>query len=250
MSSGIYSAASGAVAQERNLAVIANNVANVSTHGYKADVVAFDEALAAQARAEPQRNISLKYAVLSRVEPDLSGGGLSETGGPLDLALLGDVYFTVRTAAGDRFTRAGAFLSDAAGTVRTPGGDSLLIEGGPRRPEGRELVIPPDTREVLVGEDGVVRADNVELGRLRLRSFARAQDLQKVGLTHFVPSAGVTPSLPNRFQVVQGSLETANLNAVQGLHQMITVNRSFDALQKVIRAFRSIDERTARGLGE
>lgn len=248
MSSGIYSALSGAIAQERNLSVVANNVANVSTHGYKADRVAFNEALAQQAQAQPERSVSMRYAALNRVQVDTSAGGLEVTGRPLDFALLGDAYFTVRSGGGDQFTRAGGFLTDASGVVRNHRGDALLVEGGPQRPEGVELTIPQGTRTITVGEDGTINADGQSLGKLRLRTFARPEDMQKVGSTHFIPQAGITPLNAGDVQLVQGSLETANLNAVQGLNEMITLSRSFDALQRVIQTFRSVDDRTVRDL--
>ena len=246
MSSGIYSALSGAVAQEKNLAVLANNVANVSTHGYKADRVAFNEALAKQAQGQPQRNISLHYAAVNRVQVDESQGALEQTGRSLDFAILGDGLFTVRTQQGDRYTRAGSFLTDAQGVVRNQLGDALLVEGERDKPEGRELTIPPGSHDITVGEDGSISADGQNLGKLRLRSFQRPEDLQKAGATYFAPAQGVTPQQPAFVQITQGALETANLNAVQGLNELITVSRSFDALQKVIQTFRAVDERTAR----
>lgn len=249
MSSGIYSALSGAVAQERNLSVVANNVANVSTHGFKADRVAFNEALADQAKPEPERSVSLKYAALNRVQVDLSEGSLQQTGNPLDFALLGDGFFTVRNGEGEQYTRAGAFMTDAKGVVRNHHGDRLMIEGGAKFPQGKELVVPEGTMDVTLGEDGTVNADGAVIGKLRLRSFARPEDMEKVGVTNFVPRDGTVPGAAQGVQSIQGSLETANLNAVRGLNEMITLSRSFDVLQRVIQTFKEMDSRTARDIG-
>lgn len=250
MSSGIYSALSGAVGQERNLNVVANNIANVTTTGFKADAIAFNQALAAQAQPEPERNASLQYAELTRVEPDLSAGALRQTGKDLDFALLGEGFFTLRTPQGERLTRDGSFVRDAAGKVTTQAGDPVLVEGGKQEPEGRELIIPPQTKRISVDQDGTIRADGVDVGKLRVRTLVGAQEIQKIGRNQFTAAENAELARPDELGLVQGSLESANLNAIQGLTQMIIANRSFEALQKAIQMFRSLEERTARGLGQ
>lgn len=249
MSSGIYSALSGAVGQERNLAVVANNMANVNTTGYKADVVSFNEVVMKQAEGEPERNMAFKYSQLTRVNADLNPGPLAETGRPLDWALHGEMFFSVRGPEGTRYTRAGSFVQDADGVVRTQGGDAVLLEGGPQDPEGKELRIPRNAKAISLASDGTVRADQATLGNLRVRTFSEPDKLEKVGTVEFVPTDGMEPIQPENYAVVQGSLEQPNFNAVQGLHQVINVNRAFDALQKIIRTFHTVDERTAKGFG-
>src|SRR5664279_4629305 len=98
MSDGIYSALSGAIAQERNLTVVANNVANVNTTGYKGDKTIFAEALNKAKVNSPQpTQSSLKYAVVDQLSMDNSVGSLKQTGRPLDVAIQGDGYFTLET---------------------------------------------------------------------------------------------------------------------------------------------------------
>lgn len=249
MSSGIYSALSGAIAQERSLSVVANNVANANTTGFKADRVAFDEALAQQNQAAAARSGELKYTAINRVEADLSAGSTRLTGNDLDFALQGDGYFTIQTPAGERFTRNGAFVMDADGIVRTQSGHALLAEtNGVNRP-GRTLQIPQDASAIALGEDGTLMVDGAQVGKLKLVRFANPDDVEKEGLTLFKPKQGATPLALDGGSVIQGSLETSNVNAVSGVNELITVSRAFDALQKVIQTFRDIDNRAARDLG-
>lgn len=250
MSSGIYSALSGAVAQERNLNVIANNVANATTTGYRADATAFNKVLAQQTQAEPQRNASYAYSQLTRVQVDMSAGALRRTGRPLDFAILGDGFFTLQTPDGERLTRDGSFVMDAAGKVMTQDGHPLLMEGNDEKPEGLELVIPRNAREILLSQDGSVQADGISLGRLRMRAFQGPLDVTKSGDNLFAAAPGATLVKPDELNLVQASLETSNLNAVHGLNQMIVTNRAFDALQKIIRTFQDIEQKTARGMGQ
>jgi flagellar basal-body rod protein FlgF len=239
MSHGIYSALAGAIAQERTLEVVANNLANVNTTGFKGDKVAFSEMTAKQNGAQPA---SMRFVSLDRIAIDGSAGGVQQTGNPLDLALEGDAYFAVQGPGGERYTRAGSFTTDSEGTIRTHGGYEVLGESG-------TLSIPQGTKTIKVGSDGTVHADGQEIGKLKLVSFASTAGLVREGLTMFSAGGGATPE-PAEVGVAQGYLENANVNAVMGMTELITVNRSFDALQKVIDTFKQLDERTARELGK
>ncbi|MCB9623949.1 MAG: flagellar hook-basal body protein [Sandaracinus sp.] len=237
MSDGIWSALSGAVAQQRSLEVVANNVANVNTVGFRADRVVFREVLS-QVAPDGPAPASVRFVAVDDTVSDVSAGALQDTGHPLHLALEGDGYLAVRTPAGERYTRAGALSVDDSGTVRTADGHALLVDdpAGPR-----PLVLPSGYRELSVSERGEVTADGNGLGRLRLVSFDQAPD--KEGLTLF-DGRGARPAADVR--VRQGFLESANVNAVAGMNELITVSRSFEAFQKVIDGFRALDERTAR----
>jgi flagellar basal body rod protein FlgG len=117
---------------------------------------------------------------------------------------------------------------------------------------GVKLEIPQETREVAFDPDGTVRADNVEIGKLKLVRFANERDdLLKDGLTWFVPKdATVQPLEASPTTTVeQGYLEDANVNAVSGMNELIIVSRSFESLIRVIETFRDLDNRTARDVG-
>jgi flagellar basal-body rod protein FlgF len=245
MSDGIYSALSGAIAQQRSLDIVANNVANASTTGFRADRVAFSEVL--PPAGETTRADALRYVAVSEVRTDQSAGALRQTGNPLDLAISGEGYFAVRTDHGVRFTRAGSFVQDGDGLIRTQAGHVVMQrrDDPDSTPEG--IVVPRGTTSLEVGADGTVRADGATLGRLQIVRFTDETALEKEGLTLFRARDEARPA--DDATIVQGHVESANVNAVAGLNELITTTRSFEAFQRVIQGFRQIDERTARDLG-
>ncbi len=250
MADGIYTALSGALAQQQALDVVANNVANASTKGFRADRVVFGEVLAgattptsatatgaSSTSGSAQRGVQVEATAV-----DVSAGTLVRTGNPLDVAISGNGFFVVESPAGPRYTRAGAFSFDGAGALQTSMGYPVHGEGGP-------LTVPPGTRNIEIGEDGMLRANGQDLGKLKLVEFADPSRLSREGLTLFNVTNGVSPEDASETRVVQGHLESSNVNAMAGLNDLITVNRTFDALQRVIDTFHKLDERTARELG-
>lgn len=241
MSDGIYAALSGAVAQQRALDTVANNVANVGTPGFRADQLAFREALSEARPGSDAVPNGLRYVTVATSRTTPTDGPLSQTGNPLDLALQGDGFFAVSTREGVRYTRAGALQVRGDGAVVTRAGHPVLTTSGP-------LVIPRDAGAVTVGQDGRVTMGDLDLGRLRVERFP-PNGLVKQGLTLFAPEPGVTGSPADDVSVSQGFLEGANVNAVSGMNELISASRSFDAFQRVIQGFRQMDERTARDVG-
>jgi len=242
MSDGIYAALSGAIAQARSLDVVANNVANANTTGFRGDRVAFSQALS-QAGTDGPAPDALRFVEIGDIVTDTTGGSLQQTGGSLDVALQGDGFFVVRGAQGDRYTRAGNFVTNAEGVLQTP--DGLAVMGRPEdpsRPRPVEIRIPQDTRDVVIASDGTVHADDTIVGRLRLVDLTGAQ---KEGDTRYTAQRAVDTE---ETTVSQGYLEGSNINAVAGLNELINATRSFDAFQKVIDTFRQLDNRSARDL--
>jgi flagellar basal-body rod protein FlgF len=245
MSDGIYSATSGAISQQRSLEVIANNVANSTAVGFRGDQVAFHEAVAqAQGGAAPAK--SLRYVAVAQVKTDTTQGGLRKTGNPLDLALQGDGYFAIQTPQGERYTRSGSFITDPGGVLRTQDGYPVLSEGPtPRQP----ITIPSGTAMVDIAPDGNVSSDGAAIGQLRIVAFDDPSRLLKEGDVLYSAPQGVTAKSTNETEVVQGFVETANVNPVGSVNELITANRTFDAYQRVIRAFGQLNDRTAREIG-
>lgn len=239
MSDGIYSALSGAIAQQRSLDVVANNVANVGTVGYRGDQLAFREAMSREA-AGPNPD-GLRYVTISRMTTDRTDGPLTQTGNPLDVALQGDGLFAVQTDNGLRYTRAGSFRMDSEGTLRTPAGHTVLGAEG-----DAPLSLPPEAGEITIGSDGTISADGEVVGRFRIRVFAEGA-LEKEGVTLY--TARGEGEEPTETQVLQGHLEGANVSPIGGMNELITASRSFEAFQRVIQAFKQIDERAARDVG-
>ncbi|MGB0678660.1 MAG: flagellar hook basal-body protein [Polyangiales bacterium] len=257
MSDGIYAALSGAVAQQRALAVVANNVANANTTGFRADRTTFQEALQLAGGQGPAPE-ALRLATVAQVHTTSGAGPLQQTDNPLDFSIQGDGWFEVETKAGSRYTRAGAFVTDAEGYIQNPVGQRLLGWDPSGRPDKAiPLQVPPDTAELRVDPDGTVFAllqtqgglpDETAIGRIKVLEFGEDAVLRKEGSDLFALEQG-KPALAADAQVMQGAVEGANINAVAGLHELITVSRSFEAMQKIIDTFQQIDQRTARDLG-
>ena len=234
MSSGIYVATAGAVAQSHALDATANNIANASTTGFHGDRVTFREALTA-ARSP---DVATVGAGTTRI--DGQAGALTPTGSPLDLALDGDGYFGVATPNGPRYTRAGNFQLDAARTLVSADGFALRGQGG------APISIPPEAQTIAVAADGTVSADGAELGRLELVRFAPAQ-VQRQGGTLFAATGRPLAGDPPR--VRSGMLESSNVNVVRGVVDLVKVSRTYESLMRVIQGYHDIESRAARELG-
>ena len=234
MSSGIYIAAAGAVAQSTALDATANNIANATTAGFRGDRVTFREALAT-ARSP---DVELVGAGTTRV--DSQAGALTATENPLDLALDGDGYFGVQTPGGPRYTRAGNFQLDDQRNLVTPDGFAVRGEGG------APINVPADATSVAVGLDGTVSADGAELGKLELVRFAPTQ-VKREGGTLF--SATGKPTTGDPPKVRSGMLEASNVNIVRGMVDLVKVSRTYESLMRMIQGYHDVESRAARELG-
>jgi flagellar basal-body rod protein FlgF len=238
MSDGIYTALSGAVAQQRALDTVANNVANVATPGFRGDALAFREFVSTAQAADPTLPNGLRYVAVDASRTSSIDGPLMQTGNPLDLALQGDGMLAVETPNGVRYTRAASLVMDGDGRVMTHAGHPVLTSSGP-------LEVQPNTQTLNFAPDGTVNVDGNAVGQLRIERFP-PDGLVKEGLTLFAPAPGATGEPATEVSVAQGFLEGANVSPIGGMNELVVANRSYDAFQKVIQAFRHIDERTAR----
>lgn len=234
MSSGIYVATAGAVAQSNALDATANNIANASTTGFHGDRVTFREALTA-ARSP---DVATVGAGTTRI--DGQAGALLPTESPLDLALDGDGYFGVATPNGPRYTRAGNFQLDAARNLVTADGFALRGAGG------APINIPAEAQTIAVAADGTVSADGAELGKLELARFAPTQVKREGGSLVSATGRALTGDPP---KVRSGMLETSNVNIVRGVVDLVKVSRTYESLMRVIQGYHDIESRAARELG-
>ncbi|MFN7696331.1 MAG: flagellar basal-body rod protein FlgF [Deltaproteobacteria bacterium] len=256
MSDGLYAALARAVASERALEIVANNVANVGTTGFRGERVAFTETVArAQATQVAGRAPvpqSLRYTEIAESRIDTTQGPLRQTGNPLDLAISGDAYFAVDTPEGARFTRDGSFVVGSDGVLRTRQGFAVRGAGaleGPASP----ITIPPAASggglsSVSVASDGTLSTETQVIGQLALYRFERPSDLSPESGSLLVASDVRAAVEAPGAQVVSGFLEGANVGPITGMNDLISASRSFEAFQRVIQSFRSLDERAARDL--
>jgi flagellar basal-body rod protein FlgF len=242
MSDRIYTALSGAIASQVSLDVAAHNIANSTTTGFRADRVAFEEALLDQ--ETPPGVPSTNHQVgMPETRIDLSPGTVFETGNRFDMALQGPGFFAVETPDGVRYTRAGSFVTDADGVLRTHGGLKVLGEGG------AEIRIPENVREVAVALDGTITADRDRVSQIQITDFSRAEDLIKTGDTLFQANPDATEREVLYTTVIQGSLEGSNVNAIAGMNELIVHTRNYELYNRLIRSLKELEDKSARDLG-
>lgn len=240
MSSGIYTALSGAVAQVTALDVTSSNIANANTTGYRTVRARFDEVLT-RARARDQHMVRG-----AGTAEDTRQGIIVPTGNALDLALDGDGYLAVITPRGERYTRAGNLRVDVNSKLITA--DGLSVSGV----DGKPISLPPNAGELSLREDGVVLADGNEVGSIKLVTFA-PNTLAREGGTLYAPAVvdkkPAQPTAGPAPRVIGGALEHSAFSIVQGVVDLVKTSRTYEALHRAIESYKQIDERAARSLG-
>jgi flagellar basal-body rod protein FlgG len=240
-------ATSGAEAQRIRLQVLANNLANINTSGYKEDRTVFrvpdtNAESAAAGGDAPSATVVLGTGVIPMTShTDFSHGPLQQTGNPLDLAVEGDGFFSIQTEQGVRYTRNGAFTISPEGLLATPDGDAVLGEGG-------EISI--DGTEVRFDGEGNVIVDGRTIDRLRLVTIDEPGALRKIGQTLFEldeARGAAEPLTPGG--VRQGVLEGSNVNAVKVMTELIEVQRGYESYQKMIQTMGDMASRVISGVG-
>lgn len=226
MSSGLYNALSGAKAQMQVLDVIANNLANASTTGFKGDRTSFETML--KQAGDPTAAKQLTFTTVSRTVADQSQGTISQTGVSLDLAIDGEGFFKIQGPSATSYTRHGAFRLNNEGQLVTPTGLPLLGENGP---------ITLSSADVNINKDGIISFEGAEVGRIPVYAFEPGVPLEKRDDGLFVAPTGAEPNLVEQPTVVQGGLEMSNVNVMKEMTRMTQGMRAFEAYQKMIKQF-------------
>jgi flagellar basal-body rod protein FlgF len=226
------------VALGRELEVVANNLANINTTGYKADRSIFEQFLMPEASSGefPAGSRQPNYVRDRATWHNLSAGPILRTGAPLDVAIDGDAFLVVQTAAGQRYTRNGALQINATGTLVTNAGDPVLGVGGPIQFQNtdHDISISGDGT-ITVREGGSATSDAVR-GQLQLAQFANEGQLQKEGSSLFSARPGVTPQpAPQNVRVVQGAIEQSNVSAVAEMARMIEISRTYEQIASILK---------------
>jgi len=238
VSSGIWVAASGASAQMTALDATANNLANATTPGYKAEQAVFQEHLMS-AMLTGSSQSQMRYTGVAEVSSDLRTGPLQVTQRPLDAAIDGDGYFAVQTPRGERYTRAGAFQIGPSGTLVTAQGFAVQDSGG------SPIRIPLDGGAPAIGEDGVLRVGGDEVGTLRIVRFNQPKGLEKDGDNLFRAAPAAGEPLPAEAMLQGGVLEMPNVSIVKGMTDLVSATRAFEALEKAVEAYSDLERRAA-----
>ena len=275
MQEAIYSAVFGALSNEHRMNIISNNLANVSTTGYKRDEVTFKDVFIPFAhdyildskehlRSKPlwpDADVIAKTR-LSEHKTEFGQGVLRQTGAPLDLAIQGDGFFKILTPDGVRYTRNGHFNKMPDGQIVDGNGNPLLGTSGP--------IFLPETGVVEVDQAGNLSAGGTQVDTIALVRFDNMRGVIKDGQNLFKLSedirANELPLTPGEAEIVegpdgtprtrvaavvqQGYLESSNVEIVTEMVRMIEVNRVFEAYQKVMRGSQDMDSSLVRSMGK
>lgn len=256
---GIYTALSGAMAQNQKMDTIANNLANVGTTGFKKDQQVFQEYLTAYEKAPDANTVprvtaniesfydlaggDKSYVDTAGTFTDFSQGSIKPTGSQLDIAIEGNGFLEVQTSLGVRMTRNGALTINNQGTLVTKEGHPVLLEGG------SEVKLQAGG-SVNITENGSVFQNNQNLGKLSIVGVEPAQALRKGGGSLYSLKENMNPVVvrnPN-IKVHQGSLEGSNVNIVKEMTDMIATTRAFENTQKAMKAFDEMDEKLVNSI--
>jgi len=221
MESPTYIALSRQLTLRRQLDVVANNLANVNTPGFKGEKMVFEEFL-----TRPQRNAPLSFVQDVRTLRDLSEGPLVRTDNPLDLAIAGDGYFAVQTESGPRYTRAGRFQVDTEGQITNHRGDPVV------GPDGQPVIVPAGSGSISITPDGTVSAGTGVIGTIRVVQFPDPHAIEAAGNNMFTTDQAPQPAQDAR--ILQGMLEHSNVNPVLELTDMIRIQRAYAGNQSLL----------------
>jgi flagellar basal-body rod protein FlgF/flagellar basal-body rod protein FlgG len=244
MDSGLYAAYTGLMARTQALDTAANNLSNAGTNGYRAQRdffrgVLVDSLYPGSPEASQVGQTVNDFGILGGNSLDLGQGLIASTGNPLDLAIQGDGFFSIKTANGVRYTRDGSFRRSPAGVLETTQGEPVL--------DANQQPITIPSGDVHISPDGSVSVatpnGNAIVGKIALLDFANRYALTAEGANRFTAN-GEKP-VPSRGVIEQGSIEGANQDAVHGSMQLVLVQRQAEMMQKALSVFNNEFDKTA-----
>lgn len=211
------------IALRRQMDIVANNIANMNTSGFKSESALFEEFLTPVATAGGEEDLS--FVNDYGLHRDLSPGGIKSTSNPMDIAINGEGYFVVSTPEGERYTRNGHFKLDPDGQIATNDGFSVLDKGG------QAINIGLNEGPITVSKDGTVTTSLGVRGQFQVVTFEFERRLEKVGDNLY--KADQIPIEPEALDIVQGAIEQSNVKAVVEMTRMIDISRSYQSAAKL-----------------
>lgn len=207
----------------RAMDVVAHNIANANTPGFKSERLIFQEFL-----ANPESRDSLSYVQDVGTARDMDNGPISSTGNTFDIALNGEGFFTIETPLGERYTRHGRFQLDGERQLVTSEGFPVLGQNGP-------LTIPTDEGEISIASDGTITTEDTEVGQIQIVTFEDPQQLRKAASGLFIAPEDAEPQEPETVQMAQGMIEESNVQAILEITRMMDIHRTHDSVARMLR---------------
>lgn len=215
------------VALTRELDVVANNVANIDTNGFKRRSSIFQEYISPTARDELFKNSDkrVSYVIDQGTTLNFASGPLAHTDNPIDVAIKGDGLFAVQTPTGERYTRDGSFSFNAQGELVTANGHQVLTDQGVFRLKNTETGFS-------IAADGTISTSEGQKGRIKVVRFNNIQSLNNLGSNEY--SSPDRPATVANPQLEVGSIEKSNVNAILEMSRLIEINRSYQSVANMM----------------
>ncbi len=271
MSKPLWPAVSGAVARDHQVEVIANNLANVNTNGFKRDETTFKEYLAKNEKNDltadiprspikdkdlyPLEGKDQSFVVVSGTHTQFNPGGLKVTDNPFDMALDGPGFFEVSTPNGIRYTKAGSFKLASDGKLVTSEGNPVLsaqADGGDSDPASRYINLAGRDGQLHVNDQGEVYVGDDKVTNMSVVEFNDLKTVRKVGSLNFENKnpQGNPPITAAKTVIKQGMIETSNVNPVSEISNLIRANRMFEQDLKAMKTVSEMMQKETNEVGK
>jgi len=243
MDNSLYVGLSKQMVLQRQMDIVANNIANSDTAGFKVEelAVAEDPQAPAFTLGGPK---PVKFVMPNGVVRNFGQGALRKTDSPLDVAIEGQGFFRVQTAAGERYTRDGRFRTDNTGRLVTEDGSPVLDDGG------GEITLTPELGMVSISPDGTISQGAQRIAKLGVVNFANLSTLEKTGDNLMQNTSNQTPTQVADPHVRQGMLEGSNVNPILEITKMIEVSRAYEQVAQMLESQNTLSSQAVQQLGK
>lgn len=241
MDNSLYIGLARQMTLRRELDITANNIANTSTAGFKAEHLLLETDTGSRARHQdgPDR---LRFVDDWGLARDFRQGSMTQTGRPLDFAIEGEGFFVLETGAGDRFTRDGRFTLNDTGEIIASDGAKLLDD------QGNPITVNPEGEELVMSESGQLYQGEALLGKVGVTSFTDLGLLEKVGDNRFRATQNDQREEAD-VMMRQGFTEHSNVNPILEMTRMMEVSRTYTSVSKMIQQSEDLSRRALERLG-
>ena len=230
------------IALQRQMDVVANNMANINTNGFKSSDLLFEDYLMPKAKDNDfaGSDSRLHYTEDWSTIHDMSTGSIEQTGNPLDIALSGEGFLSIQTDGGTRYSRNGSLQINSSGTLVDLAGNPVLGESGP-------IQFDDTDTDIAISSSGEISSSNGSKGKLAIVEFADPQALAREGNNYYSGPAG---DAATKTSVVQGAIERSNVSGVSAMADMIRVERAYQTLANIMQRQDDMRNTAVQRLGD
>ncbi|MFL5295717.1 MAG: flagellar basal-body rod protein FlgF [Phenylobacterium sp.] len=242
MDNALYVGLSRQIVLRREMDIVANNIANADTNGFKVESLMTKEHPGPPAFTL-QGPRPVKFVAADGVARNFGQGGLRSTDAPFDMAIEGQGFFKVTTRSGERFTRDGHLRMDDLGRLTTQAGDPVSDDGG------GEITLDPQKGQVSIAPDGTVSQGSERVGKIGVFKFANLGALDKAGDNLYQNTSNQQPTSATDAKVRQGMLESSNVNPIVEITRMVEVSRAYEQTAQMMASEQELSRNSVARLG-